>query len=43
MYKIKRKFYIFVIVIVVIFTFTILEIVKNGETILTSSVRCIST
>lgn len=37
--KMKRKVYIFAIVIFAVFTFTIVEIVKNRETVLTSSVR----
>lgn len=37
--KMKRKFYIFAIVIVAVFTLIIVEIAKNKETILTSSVR----
>lgn len=40
--KIKRKFYIFAVVIIAVFTFTIVEIVKNKETVLTSSVRSYS-
>ncbi len=37
--KMKRKVYIFTVVVACVFTFTIVEIVKNKETVLTSSVR----
>ncbi len=37
--KIKRKFYIFAVLIIAVFTFSIVQIMKNKETVLTSSVR----
>lgn len=37
--KMKRKLYIFAILIVCVFTFSIVQIMKSKETVLTSSVR----
>lgn len=37
--KVKRNLYIFAILIVCVFTFSIVQIMKNKETVLTSSVR----
>ncbi|MCI8352396.1 MAG: hypothetical protein HFJ58_02065 [Clostridia bacterium] len=39
MNKTKRKFYIFAILIVCVFAFCIVQIMRNKETVLTSSVR----
>lgn len=37
--KKRKKFYIFVILVIAVFTFSIVQIMKSRETILTSSAR----